>query len=505
MSAHLPYLSLLIASPILAGFLALAFGDDSKPDGVRWFALIVMLINACLCVPLLKHFSIDSYSMQFVEAHAWLSSFGIRYDLGVDGLSLAMVVLSIFTTITVLLCTWQSIDRKVSQYLAAFLIMQGLMVGVFSAMDSILFYVFWEATLIPMYLIIGVWGSSNRVYAAIKFFLYTFLGSVLMLVAFIYMGVKAGSFAIADLYHLKLSLQTQILIFIAFFMAFAVKVPMWPVHTWLPDAHTEAPAGGSIVLAAMLLKLGAYGFLRFSLPITPDASKHLAVFMITLSLIAIIYIALIAIVQRDMKKLIAYSSISHMGFVTLGCFLVYLITAHGGSVKDASLGLDGAVFVMISHAFVSGAMFAGVGYLYDRMHSRQIKDFGGVVNSMPVFASFYMLFAMANAGLPGTSGFVGEFMVILSSFKAGFWIAFLAATTLIFGAAYTLWMYKRVFFGQITNKKVSALKDIKGFELAGYSLLAVCVLLFGIYPAPVLHLLHASLGHILDLSQLSKI
>jgi len=505
MGTHLPLLSILIWSPILAAIFVVGFAGEAHPNRARWISLITLLINLALCIPLVTGFDTHTSVMQFREHVDWLASMGIQYDLGVDGIAMPLVVLSTFSTLIVILATWQSINKKIALYMAAFLVMQGLIVGVFSSLDAIVFYIFWEATLIPMYLIIGIWGSYNRVYAAIKFFLYTFLGSVMMLAALIYLGIQAGDFSILAFYKLKLGMTPQILIFLGFLLAFAVKVPMWPVHTWLPDAHTEAPAGGSIILAAMLLKLGAYGFLRFSLPITPNASQHLDWLMITLSLIAIIYIALVAIVQTDMKKLIAYSSISHMGFVTLGCFMIYLIFEHTGKIQAATLGLEGAIVVMISHAFISGAMFAGIGFVYDRLHTREIKDFGGIVHRMPIFASFFLLFAMANAGLPGTSGFVGEFMVILGSLKASFWISAAAATTLIFGAAYTLWMYKRVFFGVVSNEKVDALQDIRGFEIVAFVLLAIAVLGLGLYPDPLLKVMHASVGHILQLSHVNKL
>jgi len=497
-------LNLLIWLPIIGGAFILFVGDDSSPNSSRYITLFTIALSLVLCVPLVSGFDVQSVNMQYVETFSWMPSLGINYSLGIDGLSLLLIVLSIFTNLIVILATWKSIHIKVAEYMSAFLIMQGLLVGVFAATDAILFYIFWEATLIPMYLIIGIWGSENRVYAAIKFFLYTFLGSVLMLASFLYMGYIAGSFKIEAFYAIQLGMTAQTLIFIAFFLGFAIKIPMFPVHTWLPDAHTEAPAGGSIILAAILLKLGAYGFIRFSLPIVPDASNKYATLMVALSLIAVVYIGLIAIIQKDMKRLIAYSSISHMGFVTLGCFSIFAIAQQSG-LSSAGLVLEGAIVVMISHAFVSSAMFAGVGFIYDRMHSRRLKDFGGIVNSMPIFASFFMLFAMANAGLPGTSGFVGEFMVILGSIKAGFWVAFWAASTLIIGAAYTLWMYKRVIFGAITNEKVADLKDISGFEVAAYTLLALMVIAMGVYPKPMLEYVHQTVNHTLALASQSKL
>lgn len=499
-------LNLLIWIPILGGLFVLCVGDKDKNHAqiVRYLSLFIVLITLVLCIPLWKSFDPAQNFIQNIYEADWVPSLGIHYSLGLDGLSLLMIVLSIFTNLVVILATWESIEVRVAQYMAAFLMMQGMLVGVFSATDSMLFYLFWEATLIPMYLIIGIWGSSNRVYAAIKFFLYTFLGSVLMLLAFLYMGYQTGTFALETFYALKLSMTAQTLIFISFFLAFAIKIPMFPVHTWLPDAHTEAPSGGSIILAAILLKLGAYGFIRFAMPIVPDACRVYAPWMIAISLIAVIYIGLIALIQKDMKRLIAYSSISHMGFVTLGCFAVFsILRLHGPAA--AGLVFEGAILIMISHAFVSSGLFAGVGFMYDRLHTRQISDLGGIVNVMPVFATFFLLFAMANAGLPGTSGFVGEFMVILGAMKAGFWIAFWAATTLILGAAYTLWMVKRVIFGPILNAKVGTLKDLSKFELSAYVLLAAMVLWMGVYPQTMLTYVHQAAGYTLMHADQSKL
>lgn len=503
--SQLPLLSLLIWLPMLGGVIALFCTGNEHANKARWVALITSLVCLGICFPLWMGFDTTTYAMQYAENYRWIPQYGMVYSLGIDGISLPMVVLSTFTTFVVVLASWQAIKVRVAQYMATFLIMQGMMVGMFCALDSILFYIFWEAMLIPMYLCIGIWGMENRTYASIKFFIYTFFGSALMLVAILYLRIQSGSFSILSFYAINLPMSVQVLIFLAFFLAFAVKVPMWPFHTWLPDAHTEAPAGGSVVLAALMLKMGVYGFLRFNLPIVPDASHALSWMMIILSLIAIVYIAIVAIGQTDMKRLIAYSSVAHMGFATLACFTIYLIIQRTDNIQDAYMSLEGSMVQMISHAFSTGAMFFGVGILYERLKSRKISDFGGVVNSMPVFAALFMLFAMSNVGLPGTSGFVGEFMIILSAFQASFWIALLAATTLVLASVYTLWMYKRVFFGEVQHQVVNEFKEIHGAEFAVLAILAVVVIAIGIYPLPLLNVFHASVGHLLALSQVSKL
>lgn len=499
MFQSLPLLSILIWLPFIGGMLVLMTGGDKNANAARIIAVTVTVISLLLCIPLCLGFDPSRYDMQFGEDALWITAYQIHYALGIDGISLLMVVLTCFTGLLVVVAGCHFIKVRVAQYMAAFLVLQGMIVGVFAAMDAILFYVFWEGMLIPMYLSIGMWGSSNRSYASIKFFLFTFFGSILMLVALLYLYNKTGSFMIQNFYGLQLESSIQIMLFIAFFLAFAVKVPMWPLHTWLPDAHTEAPAGGSVVLAALMLKLGVYGFLRFTMPIVPLACAQMAWPMIFLSLLAVVYIGLIAIVQTDMKKLIAYSSIAHMGFATLACFMVYQIVAETHSMQYAYMGVEGAVIQMVAHAFGSGAMFLGVGMLADRMHnhSRRIKDYGGVANTMPWFAAFFMLFAMSNVGLPGTAGFVGEFMIIMSALQSHFMVAVFASLTLILSASYTLWMYKRVFFGPIANENVAGFKDMSKLETFNYVLLAAGVFIFGLYPEPMMKVLRVTVSHLL--------
>lgn len=487
-------LSLAIWTPIFFGAVLLALGRDEQARSVRWIALIGAVVSFLVTLPLYGEFQLGTSAMQFVEKASWIDRFNVNYHLGVDGISLWFVLLTAFITVVVVIASWESITKRVNQYMAALLILSGLMIGVFAALDGILFYVFFEATLIPMYLIIGIWGGPKKIYAAFKFFLYTLLGSLMMLVALMFLYTKSGgSFDIATWHMLPLSGTVQTLLFFAFFAAFAVKVPMWPVHTWLPDVHVEAPTGGSAVLAAIMLKLGAYGFLRFSLPIAPDASREWAWLMITFSLVAVVYVGLVALVQKDMKKLVAYSSVVHMGFVTLGFFLF------------SDLGVSGGIVQMVAHGFVSGAMFLCIGVLYDRVHSREISSYGGVVATMPKFAAFALLFTMANSGLPGTAGFVGEWMVILASVKYNFWIGAAAASTLIFGAAYSLWMFKRVYLGPVVNDDVKGLKDINGREFLMLSLLAIAVLFMGIYPKPFTDVMNTSVADLLKHVAVSKL
>ncbi len=498
-----PLLSLLIWLPMVGG-LVVMFLRDERQGLARWLSLLVTVVVFLLSLQLWAGFDNQQAGMQFVEQVAWVPAIQAQYHLGIDGIALPLILMTTLVMVLVVLAGWH-VERRIEQFLAAFLMLEGFMIGVFCALDALLFYVFFEGMLIPMFLIIGIWGGPNRVYATLKFFLYTFFGSVFMLIGLIYLYLKTGSWALSDWYVEPLNMQEQIWLFLAFLLAFAVKIPMWPVHTWLPDAHVEAPTAGSVVLAAVMLKIGGFGFIRFSLPVTPDASQELAWLMITLSLIAVVYVGLVALVQADMKKLIAYSSISHMGFVTLGLFVLLGALADPARQDALRLAMGGAVVQMISHGFVSAAMFLGVGVLYDRMHTRMIKDYGGVAQVMPWFTLFAVFFAMANSGLPGTSGFVGEFMVILASFQAGFWLAFLAATTLILGAAYTLWMVKRVMFGEIHNPEVKKLEDIGSREAVMLTVLAVLVLAIGVWPEPLLDMMNASVTHLIELAAHSKL
>jgi NADH-quinone oxidoreductase subunit M len=503
-------LSILIWLPIAGGLLVLAAGRRDADQAPafhleRWLALVVSVATFAISALLYTGFDRTTWHMQFVERIAWIPQFHVDYFLGIDGFSMPLIVLTTFLTPLVVIAGWETIKVRPAQYFAAFLILEGLMIGVFAALDALLFYVFWEAMLIPMFIIIGVWGGERRVYATVKFFLYTFFGSVFMLVALIYLYLKSGSYDILAFHALPLTMTEQIWIFLAFLIAFAVKVPMWPVHTWLPDAHVEAPTGGSVILAAILLKMGGYGFVRFSLPITPDAAGSLALTIITLSLVAVVYIGLVALVQQDMKKLIAYSSIAHMGFVTLGFFIAWGIVSHTGGLPGVAMGITGGMVQMISHGFVSGALFLCVGVMYDRLHSRQIADYGGVVNSMPRFATFMVLFALANAGLPGTSGFVGEFLVVLASFQANVWYALLAATTLVIGAAYTLWLVKRVIFGPVANEGVACMRDLNAREFLVLGFIAAGVLGLGLWPAPLVDVMTATVDNLASHMTQSKL
>ena len=500
-----PVLSILVWLPIAAAMVVLAIGSGERAQLAKQVALGASVLTFLLSLPLVTGFDSATSAMQFVERVPWIGRFGAEYHLGIDGISMPLIILTTFLTPIVVIAGWEVIKARPAQYFASFLLLEGMMIGVFAAVDALLFYVFWEAMLVPMFIIIGIWGGERRIYATVKFFLYTFLGSVFMLIALIYMYLQQGDFSIAGFHELPLSMREQTLIFVAFLLAFAVKVPMWPVHTWLPDAHVEAPTGGSVVLAAILLKMGGYGFIRFSLPIAPDASQALAGLMITLSLIAVVYIAFVALVQQDMKKLIAYSSIAHMGFVTLGFFVIFRIMTNAPGSDGAQLALQGGMVQMISHGLISGALFLCVGVMYDRMHSREIGAYGGVINTMPKFAALMVLFALANAGLPGTSGFVGEFFVILGSFQADFWLAFLAATTLIMGAAYTLWLVKRVVFGEVGNERVAALTDVTAREFWMLMVLAVAVLAVGIWPAPLVEVMESTLAALLEHVSSSKL
>ncbi len=502
-------LSTLIWLPIAGGFIVMMTGRDETAQRPgfsveRWLSLAVAILTFIISLSLYTGFQSSTAEMQFVERTPWISAFNVEYFLGVDGFSMPLIILTTFLTPLIVIAGWEVIQKRSAQYFGAFLILEGLMIGVFAALDGLLFYVLWEAMLVPMFIIIGIWGGERRVYATLKFFLYTFLGSVFMLIALIYLYLQTGTYSILDFQAVPLSLQQQIPLFLAFLVAFAVKVPMWPVHTWLPDAHVEAPTGGSVILAAIMLKMGGYGFVRFSLPITPDASHSLDILMIGLSLVAVVYIGFVALAQQDMKKLIAYSSIAHMGFVTLGFFVGWAILSNTGATAGIAMGITGGMVQMISHGLISAALFLCVGVMYDRLHSRQIADYGGVVNTMPKFAALMVFFSLANVGLPGTSGFVGEFLVILSSFKANFWYAFLAATTLILGAAYTLWMVKRVIFGAVANEGVASLSDISPREFLVLGLLAVFVLGIGLWPAPLVDVMSASVQHLVEQAMQQK-
>jgi NADH-quinone oxidoreductase subunit M len=493
----MPILSILVWLPIAAAVVVLLLGSQERAELGKRVALGASVLTFVLSIPLYTQFDTGTVAMQFVERIPWVGRFNAFYHLGVDGISMPLVLLTTFLTPLIVIAGWEAIKVRPAQYFAAFLLLEGMMIGTFAAVDALLFYVFWEAMLVPMFIIIGIWGGERRIYATVKFFLYTFLGSVFMLVALIYLYLQADTYSILVFHELPLGMREQVLIFFAFLIAFAVKVPMWPVHTWLPDAHVEAPTGGSVVLAAILLKMGGYGFIRFSLPITPDASQSLAWLMISLSLIAVIYIAFVALVQKDLKKLIAYSSITHMGFVTLGFFVIFQALSNAPGTEGALLALQGGMVQMISHGLISGALFLCVGVLYDRMHSREISAYGGVINTMPKFAALVVLFALANAGLPGTSGFVGEFFVILGAFHANVWLAFCAGTTLVLGAAYTLWMVKRVIFGEVANEGVANLRDVGSREFLMLAVLAIAVLLFGVWPAPLVEVMDQSLGQLL--------
>ena len=503
MASNWPILSILIWLPILGGMAVLALGDQ-RAVFARLLALLVSALVFAFSIFMLMAFDSSSAAMQFSEFSPWIAALDVNYHLGVDGFSVPLIMLTTFFGVLVVIAGWEVIQERVQQYMAALLIMEGLMVGVFSALDALLFYVFFEAILIPMFLLIGMWGGPRRVYATIKFFLYTFLGSVFMLIGLIYLYIQSGTWSILEWHYFPLSLEVQIWLFLGFLAAFSVKIPMWPVHTWLPDAHVEAPTGGSVILAAIMLKIGGYGFIRLSLPITPDAAATLDWLIIALSLIAVVYIGFVALVQEDMKKLIAYASISHMGFVTLGLFIAFAIFRNSEAGRGAALGVEGAMVQMISHGFISGALFLCVGVLYDRLHSRMIADYGGVANTMPWFAGFAVLFFLANSGLPGTSGFVGEFMVILAAFQANFWYAFLAGLTLILGAAYSLWLVKRVIFGEVTSNEVAKLEDINAREALVLGTLAVAVLMLGLWPDPLVTLMHASVDQLLEHIQQPK-